>query len=149
MPERRRKHSVFDIMREYMEDFDPIADEIMEGAFASRPSWNTESCCLEPLCNIFVTPEEVLITADLPNAKHESLKVEALSEDRIEITAKMKRKMRFNDFGITHREGEFSFLRCQNRIPVPIDTKRMKISFAHGILELRFPRRKGNEIKVR
>jgi HSP20 family molecular chaperone IbpA len=148
MHERRRKRSIFGIMSEYMEEFKALADELMESTFAERPSWNTESCCLEPLCNVFVTPDEVVITADLPNAEHESVKVEALSEDLIEITAKMKRKMRFDDFGITHREGEFSSLRCQPRIPVSVDTKRMKISFKHGILEIRFPRKRGYEIKV-
>jgi HSP20 family molecular chaperone IbpA len=66
---------------------------------------------------------------------------EALSEERIAITARMKRKMLFDDFGITHHKGAFSSLRCQPRIPVPIDTKRMKISFKHGILEMRFPRK--------
>ena len=148
MHERRRKRSIFDLMSEYMEEFEALADELMESTFAEHPSWNTESCCLEPLCNVFVTPEEVVITADLPNTEHESVKVEALSEDLIEITAKMKRKMRFDDFGITHREGEFSFLRCQPRMPVPVDTKRMKISFKHGILEIRFPRKRGHEIQV-
>lgn len=146
MYERRRKRSIFDLMSEYMEEFEALADELMESTFAERPSWNIESCCLEPLCNVFVTLEEVVITADLPNTEHESVKVEALSEDLIEITAKMKRKMRFDDFGITHREGEFSFLRCQTRIPVPVDTKRMKISFKRGILEIRFPRKRGYEM---
>ena len=148
MYKRRRKRSIFDLMSEYMKDFEILADELMESTFAERPSWNTESCCLEPLCNVFVTSKEVIITADLPNAEHESVKVEALSEDLIEITAKMKRKMRFDDFGITHREGEFSSLRCQPRIPVPVDTKQMKISLKRGILEIRFPRKRGYEIKV-
>ena len=148
MSERSRRRSIFELMSEYRKEFETLADELMESTFVERPSWNTESCCLEPLCNVFVTPKEVIITADLPNAEHESVKVEALSEDLIEITAKMKRKMRFDDFGITHREGEFSSLRCQPRIPVPVDTKRMKISFKHGILEIRFPRKRGFKIKI-
>jgi HSP20 family molecular chaperone IbpA len=135
-------------MSKYMKEFETLADELMESTFAERPSWNTESCCLEPLCNVFVTPKEVIITADLPNTEHESVKVEALSEDLIKITAKMKRKMRFDDFGITHREGEFSSLRCQPRIPVPVNIKQMKISLKRGILEIRFPRRICYEIKV-
>jgi len=89
-----------------------------------------------------------VVTADLPNTEPETVKVEAVSEDLIEIAAKMKRKMRFDDFGITHREGEFSSLRCQTRIPVPVDTKRMKISLKRGILEIRLPRKRGYEIKV-
>lgn len=148
MYERRRKRSIFDLMSEYMEEFESLADELMGLAFPERPSWNTESCCLEPLCNVFVTPDEVVVTADLPNTEPETVKVEAVSEDLIEIAAKMKRKMRFDDFGITHREGEFSWLRCQTRIPVPVDTKRMKISLKRGILEIRLPRKRGYEIKV-
>jgi len=148
MYERRRRRSIFDLMSEYMEEFEALTDELIEATFAERPSWNTESCCLEPLCDVFVTPNEVVITADLPNTEHETLKVEAVSEDLIEITAKMKRKMKFDDFGITHREGEFSSLRCQTRIPVPVNTKRMKISFKRGILEIRFPRKRGYKIKV-
>jgi len=148
MYEKRRKRSIFDLMNEYMEEFESLADELMGLAFPERPSWNTESCCLEPLCNVFVTPNEVVVTADLPNTEPETVKVEAVSEDIIEIEAKMKRKMRFDDFGITHREGEFSSLRCQTRIPVPVDTKRMQISLKRGILEIRLPRKRGYEIKV-
>jgi len=148
MYERRRKRSIFEIMSEYMEEFEALADEFMKSAFPERPSWDTESCCLEPLCNVFVTPGEVVVTADLPNTEPETVKVEALSEDLIEIAAKMKTKMRFDDFGITHREGEFSSLRCQTRIPVPVDTKRMRISLKRGILEIRLPRKRGYEIKV-
>jgi len=148
MYEKRRKRSIFDLMSEYMEEFESMADELMGLAFPEHPSWNTESCCLEPLCNVFVTPSEVVVTADLPNTEPETVKVEAVSENLIEIAAKMKRKMRFGDFGITHREGEFSSLRCQTRIPVPVDTKRMKISLKRGILEIRLPRKRGYEIRV-
>jgi HSP20 family molecular chaperone IbpA len=146
--EKRRKRSIFDLMSEYMEEFESLADELMESAFPEHLSWNTESCCLEPLCNVFVTPSEVVVTADLPNTEPKAVRVETVSENLIEIAAKMKRKMRFDDFGITHREGEFSSLRCQTRIPVPVNTKRMQISFKRGILEIRFPRKRGYEIKV-
>ncbi|MCW4001991.1 MAG: hypothetical protein NWE97_02230 [Candidatus Bathyarchaeota archaeon] len=67
-----------------------------------------------------------------------------MSEERIAITARMKRQMLFNAFGITHHTGEFSSLCCQPSIPVPIDTKRMKTSFK-GILETRFSR-KGDHV---
>jgi len=76
------------------------------------------------------------------------VKVEAISEDRLEIGAKMRQKMRFDDFGITHRKGEFSSFRCQVRVPVPVNMKRMKVYFKRGILEIHLPRRRGYEIKV-
>ena len=145
---RQRKRSIFDVMSDYVEDFKTWAEEMIEFAAGERPSWDIESCSLEPLCNIFVTTKEVVVTADLPYTEPKMVRVEAIGEDMIEIEAKMKQKVHFDDFGITHRKGEFSSFLCQPRIPVPIKPEQMKISFKHGILEIRLPRKKGYEIKV-
>ena len=144
----RRKRSIFEIIREHVEDLEAFADKLMESALMERPSWDLQSCCLEPLCSVFVSADEVVVTADLPNIDPKNIKVEAAEEDLIEITAKMKRKLRFEDFGITHRQGEFSAFRCQTRIPVPVDTKKMKTQFKRGILEVHLPRKKGYRIKI-
>ena len=139
MPEKQRR-SIFDVMDEYLDEFESLADELMESAFPEGPSWNCDTCCIHALCNVFVTDREIIITADLPNIDPESVKVEVLDENLIEITAEMKRKMRFSDLGIYHRQGEFTSLRCQVRIPITVDTTQMKLSFQGGILEVRFPR---------
>jgi len=130
-------------MGEYMEDLEEMAEELVESAVAERPSWDVRSACLEPLCNIFVAADEVVVTADLPYVEPETVKVEAVNEDLIEIGAKMRQKLRFDDFGITHRRGEFSSFRCQARIPVPVNMERMKIYFKRGILEVHLPRKRG------
>ena len=148
MYRERRKRSILEIMSDYMENLDALADELLESAVTERPSWDIRSCCLEPLCNIFVTADEVVVTADLPYAQPETVEVEAVGENLIEISAKMRRKVRFDDFGITHREGEFSSFRSRARIPVPVETKRMKVSFKRGILEVHLPRKKGYRIKI-
>lgn len=145
---RRRRRSIFEVMNEYMEDFRTWAEEIIESATAERPSWDIRSCCLEPLCNVFITIDEAIVTADLPNTDPKNIKVEAVSEDSIEIRAKMKRTLRFDDFGITHRRGEFSSFRCQVHIPVLVDTEQMQIDFKRGVLEVRLPRKKGYGIKI-
>ncbi len=139
---KRRKRSIFEIMNEYMEDFRTWAEDMIESVVAERPSWDIGSCCLEPLCNVFITVDEAVVTADLPNTDPKSIKVEAVSEDSIEIRAKMKRRLRFDDFGITHRRGEFSSFRCQVHIPVPINTKQIKTSFKRGVLEVHLPRKR-------
>lgn len=144
---RERKRSIFEIMSDYMEEFERMAEEFIESAF-ERPSWNVESSSLEPLCNVLVTPGEVVVTADLPYAKPETVKVDAIREDLVEITAEMRCKRCFGDFGIGHREGEFSTFRCHVRIPVPVNTERGKASFKRGILEIRLPRKRGYRIKV-
>ena len=145
---RRRRRSIFEVMNEYMEDFRTWAEEIIESAAAERPSWDIRSCCLERLCDVFITIDEAIVTADLPSTDPKNIKVEAVSEDSIEIRAKMKRTLRFDDFGITHRRGEFSSFRCQVHIPVLVDTEQMQIDFKRGVLEVRLPRKKGYEIQI-
>ena len=141
MSEKPGKRSIFDVMDEYMEAFDALADELLEATFPEGPTWNTETCCLQALSNVFVTTKEVVVTADMPNIEPETVKVEAVDEKVIQITAKMKKKVRFADLGICHRQGEFSTLRCQDRIQVAFDSEKMKIAFTGGILEVRFPRK--------
>ena len=115
---------------------------------AERPSWDVRSCCLEPLCNVHVAADEVVVTADLPNIAPETIKVEQVSKRTLEIKAEMKRKIHFKEFGITHRQGEFQFFWCQTHIPVPVGTKKMKKEVKRGILEVHLPRKKGYLIKV-
>ena len=147
MSEKRKKHLTLDSMEEYLEEIEALTDELRATTFPEGPSWNTETCCLHALSNVFITPREVIVTADLPNIEPETVKVEAVNENLIEITAKMKKKVRFADLGIYHRQGEFSFLRCQGRIHVAIDSEKMKISCKEGILEVRFPRKNIHKIE--
>lgn len=146
---RRKRRSIFEIIREHVEELETFADKLIESALVERPSWDLQSCCLEPLCSVFVSTDEVVVTADLPNIDPQNIKVEAAGEDVIEITAEMKRKVHFEDFGITHRQGEFSAFHCQTRIPVPVNIKQMKTQFKRGILEVHLPRRKGHRIRVK
>jgi hypothetical protein len=67
MSEKREKSSTFDAMEKYLEEIEALAKEVMASAFPEGPSWNTETCCLHALSNVFITPREVIITADLPN----------------------------------------------------------------------------------
>jgi len=142
---KRKRLSLFDLISDYMEDF---LSEEMGRTFAERPSWDTKSCCIEPLCSVFVAADEVVVTADLPNTNPDTIMVEQVGKDTLEIKAEMKRKVSFEEFGITHRKGEFSFFRCQTRIPVAVVAKRMKTQFKRGILEVHLPRKKGIKIKV-
>jgi len=147
MSEKPKKLSTFDSMEEYLQEIEALANELMESAFPEGPSWNTESCCLNALSNVFITPREVIVTADLPNVEVETVKVEVIDENRIEIIAKMKKKVSFSDLGVCHRNGEFSSLRCQGRVHVGINSEKMKISYKEGILEVRFPRKNPHEIE--
>ena len=146
MSEPRRKQSI-DTFEEYLKQIKELTNKILEYPFYEGPNWDIETCCLQALSNIFITPREVIITADLPNIKPETIKVDVLDENVIEITAKMKEKVRFADLGICHRQGEFSYLRCQGRLGVAVVIERMKISCEKGILEVRLPRKKNRTLR--
>jgi HSP20 family molecular chaperone IbpA len=145
----KRRRDFLELMRDYLEDWETFADELLESARMERPSWDIKSCCLEPLCNVFVSVNEVIVTSDLPRIDPKTITVEAVNANMIEIKATMKRKIRFHDLGITHREGEFTSFRCHVHIPVPVDMKKMKTQFKRGILEVYIPRKKGYKIKVK
>ena len=143
----RKKRSIFDIIDEYFEGLNEWAERFRE-AMIERPSWNQRACTMEPLRDILVTPNEVIVTADLPYTEESSIQVKPLDEDALEINAKMRRKVRFADFGITHQAGEFQTFYCQTRIPVPVDMKKMEIRLKRGILEIHLPRKHGHRILV-
>jgi HSP20 family protein len=145
MENRKQKQSIFDMIREYLDE----AERLKEGIPSiERPSWDLQTCTLEPLSSIFVTAKEVIITADLPYAEPDSVKVEPINSDRLEITAEMRRKVKFEEMGIVHHKGEFSSFSCQTRLPMPVDVKHMKTSFKRGLLEIRIPRKRSYKIPV-
>lgn len=148
MSARQRRRSIFDLMRDYIEDIEALAEEFFEPAYVERPSWDARSCCIEPLCSVFVAPDEVIVTADLPNIDAETIEVTPINTDTLEIKAKMKRKIRFDEFGLAHRKGEFKFFRCQTGIPVSVNMNSIRTEFKRGILEVHLPRKKGHKIKA-
>ncbi len=136
----RRKRSIFEIINEYFENLEEWTERLREASI-EKPSWNHRACTMEPLRDIMVTPTEVIVTVDLPFAEENTIMVKPMGRDTIEILAKMKRKIRLNDFGITHYKGEFQTLHCRTRIPVPVYTDKMEVHFKKGILEIHLSRK--------
>jgi HSP20 family molecular chaperone IbpA len=143
----RRKRSILEIINEYFENLEGWTERFKE-ALIEKPSWDHRASTMEPLRNIMVTPTNVIVTVDLPYAEENTIRVKPIGRDTIEILAKMKRKIRFNDFGITHYKGEFQKLHCQTRIPVPVYTEKMQVRFKKGILEIYLPRKHEHEIPI-
>jgi HSP20 family molecular chaperone IbpA len=136
----RKKRSIFEIISEYFESLEEMTEQLEE-RLLERPSWNKKTCTIEPLRNMMITPTEVIVTVDLPYTKENAIHVKPLDKNTIEISANMSRKICFDDFGMTHYEGEFQKLHCRTRIPVAVDINNMKVRFKRGILEVRLPRK--------
>lgn len=138
--EIKRKRSVSEIIDEYFAGFDKWAEGFRE-VFTERPSWNLRNCSIEPLRDMMITPKEVLVTVDLPFTSKNTVKVEPVGSNSLEITAKMKRKIRLNDLGITYCRGEFQKFYSHMLIPVSVNMKKIRVQYKKGMLEIHLPRK--------
>jgi len=136
----RKRRSVSEIIDEYFADFDRWA-EGFKGDLTERPSWNLRNCSIEPLRDMMITPKEVLVTVDLPFTTKSTVKIEPVGSNSLEVTAKMNRKIRLDDLGITYCRGEFQKFHSQMLIPVSVNMKKMRVQYKKGILEIHLPRK--------
>ena len=140
---RPRRRDLLELLLEYMEEIQRASEEVLGALFEpGRPSWDVRDGCIEPLTHISVSPDEVVVTMDLPFVKPETIRVRPVEEDLIEVVAEMKKALRPRDLGVVHVEGELRRLRCRTRLPVPVEVRAMRFEFRKGILEVRLPRKK-------
>jgi HSP20 family molecular chaperone IbpA len=136
----RKRRSFSEIIDEYFRDLEEWAEDFGE-PFTGKPSWNLRNSSLEPLRETTVTPTEVLVTLDLPFTDKGTVKVKPIGTNAIEIDAKMRRKIRLHELGVTHCKGEFHRYHAHMRIPVQVNMSKMKIDYKKGLLEIHLPRK--------
>jgi HSP20 family molecular chaperone IbpA len=133
MSHERRKH-LFEAMDEYFKR----AELMFERALA--PSWNEAAQSIEPLYNISVGSNEVIVTVDLPYANHEEVTLKLPADDTVEVYANTKRRITYADMGVRHRGGQFKAYHARIQMPVPVVESGMTSKFKRGVLEIRLPR---------
>jgi len=136
----KKRRSFSELIDEYFADLEDWVEKFGETA-TERPSWNLRNCSIEPLRDLIVAPAEVLVTVDLPFTEKKAVKVKPVGKNSIEISAKMNRKIRIDDLGVTHCKGEFQKFHCYMRIPVPVNMNKMDVYYKKGILEIHLPRK--------
>jgi len=104
--------------------------------------WNVASACIEPLYNLTVGTNEVILTIDLPYVNQNQVKLGCPENDILELLAETSRKITFRDLGIKHRHGEFTCYHARIRMPVPVDESKISAVFKRGVLEVRLWRLK-------
>ncbi|MBS7657607.1 MAG: Hsp20 family protein [Candidatus Bathyarchaeia archaeon] len=102
-------------------------------------SWDEEASIMQPLYNILLKPNEVVVTVDLPYADLNKIEVKAV-ENKLEVLAKTKEAICLSKFGLKHRSGEFNCYHIVVQIPVPVDWRRLTYRLKRGILEVHLPR---------
>jgi len=103
-------------------------------------SWDLHNKSLEPLVHIEDMGDHLLVSMDLPYVKKENIEVH-LTEDILEVSARMKRKYRFKNLGTIQRGIEFESFRKVIDLPVSVVPEDAKSVFKHGVLEIRLPKK--------
>lgn len=137
---KARRRALFDAIREEIEEAEELMYELSERLHLS-PSWDTSSRTLKPLTNVYDSPEEIIVTADVPYACPDKIRVDAVSKGEIELRVEMNREVRFEDLGLMHRKGEFSGFMTRVEIPHPVDHRRIRLNCRRGLLVIRMPKK--------
>jgi len=83
-------------------------------------AWSLRNRCLEPLCYIEDRGDHLLVSADLPFVEKENIEI-SLTEDLLEINARMKTSYRFNRLGVVQRGIKFESFHKILRLPLEIE----------------------------
>jgi len=116
-----------------------LSSDIKQGSAIHASGWNVASACIEPLYNLFITANEVVLTIDLPFVTAKRIRLRYLSPDAIEIYAETSKTITFKDLGVKHRHGEFTCYHARIKLPTPIKRK-MTSKLKRGVLEVHIER---------
>lgn len=125
-------------------------DEIFEEFEAlMRPSWDATEKCLVPLVNIEDRNNEIIVTIDLPCVERKEDIDLNVTEDNLEIIARMKKSIKWERWGTSQRHLEFETFRKFIRLPEKVDPEGARATFKNGILKVSLPKiRKRYAIKI-
>jgi len=126
-------------------------DEFFEQAYSElmSPSWDAIKRCLVPLINIEDKEDEIVVTADLPCVESKEDIDLNVTEDNLEIIAKMKEAIRWERWGTSQRHLEFQTFRKSIRLPEKVNSEGSRAVFRNGVLKVSLPKvRKRFTIKI-
>ena len=129
----RRRH-----LAHVVDEYFRRAEVTFERSFSS--GWNEAASSIEPLYNVFVGANEVILTIDLPYVEPNTVKVRVATDDTLDVAANTSKRISFKDLGMRHRTGEFTCYQARIHIPVPVDEAGIKTKLKRGFLEIRMPR---------
>jgi HSP20 family protein len=137
-------------------DFDQLTSRIektFEEMFRPRPAspmFATAECTWTPAMDIYETPEEIFIRAELGGVDKEDLEIE-INSKAVRLYGKRSEIPRVAN--ATYRLAEIQYGKFERILflPAPIDTEVVSSSYANGFLELRLvklPREKTYKIPI-
>ncbi len=113
-------------------------DRLFEDSFVpSRPSESAGDRVYRLPLDAYVTPEEIVVTANMPGVKPESVEI-TLEGDTLTIKGERPAPLENVDYVLQERtHGKFQ--RTLN-INIPVDANKAEASFENGLLTLTIPK---------
>ncbi len=124
-----------------MERMEKRMRKISEDIARSVKEFEYSSGCLEPLYEVSETPEEVIVSIDMPGVKKEDISLEA-TENRLYVDAECRSSISVRKWGVRSQEKTFKRFRKVITLPSSVDPDKAKASLRSGVLKVRFPRKK-------
>ncbi len=94
---------------------------------------------MRPLVDVYETPEEIVVVAELPGVRKEDISVEA-TEDTLEIKADVRREEEVKEEAYHRRERYYKSFYRRLRLPAPVRPEGAKATYKDGILTVRLPK---------
>jgi len=114
-----------------------------------RPSWSEVQHCLEPLVDVDMSEDAVIVTVDLPCVTGKDDISLNVTEDSLDLKADLQRAVRWDRWGTVQKHIEFDSFRKVVPLPAKIDPEKVNATFKNGILKVVMPKvRKKFTIKV-
>lgn len=107
---------------------------------------NFEQKCLSPLVDLKDEPEQITITADLPCAAKEKIKIQA-TDKSINFEAGLIRDIKFASGFQFQRETTFKCYRKVIKLPTKIDLDSIQTTYNQGILTIT-AQKKGKRVNI-
>jgi HSP20 family protein len=104
----------------------------------------------EPYVDVYETPTEVIVTAELPGIKKKDIRLNA-TEDTLEISAEAREEIMEERPGIIHKERRMGRFYRSLPLPCKVRPEEARAKYVDGILEVRLPKaetKRGHEVKI-
>ena len=143
-----KKRRIFDLIGSSIEDFEREISQAIDDFLEWRPMWDVSTGTLEPLAEISETNEKIIVSMDLPFVKKENIDLN-VSEDSLEVDARLERCVRFERWGTIQRECEFKTFHKTIALPKKVIPEEANAKFRGGVLTVEIPKRRATKgIKI-
>ena len=102
--------------------------------------WNVAAECIEPLYDMFVAANEIVLTIDLPFVNPKGIRLQCPATNVLEVYAETSKKITFKELGVKHRHGEFKCYHARVQMPVPVKDDTITEKLKRGVLEVHIQR---------